>query len=183
MNHQGTKTLETERLVLRRFRYSDAESMFRNWASDPKVTEFLMWQPHETVEASKQILAGWLNHYVRPDYYVWAIELKEPGEPVGCISVNEIDESVGSVRIGYCLGPRWWHQGIMTEAFQAVIRFLFEEVGVNRIEARHDPNNPHSGGVMKKSGLIYEGTLRKSMKSNQGITDACVYGILREDHD
>ena len=86
------------------------------------------------------------------------------------------------VHIGYCIGSKWWHQGITTEAFSAIIPFLFEEVGVNRIESQHDPNNPHSGNVMKKCGLKYEGTLRQADYNNQGIVDACIYSLLREEY-
>lgn len=50
---------------------------------------------------------------------------------------------------------------------------------MNRIEARHDPNNPHSGGVMRKCGMTYEGTLYQASHNNQGICVLCVYGILR----
>jgi len=63
-----------------------------------------------------------------------------------------------------------------------VIRFLFEEVKVNRIQARHDPANPGSGIVMKKCGLQYEGTLRKADKNNTGIVDVAMYGILAEEY-
>ena len=61
------------------------------------------------------------------------------------------------------------------------IEYLFTEVGMNRIAARHDPNNPHSGGVMRKCGMVYEGTTRASDKNNQGICDAAHYAILRRD--
>ncbi|MGN1096150.1 MAG: GNAT family N-acetyltransferase, partial [Eubacteriales bacterium] len=67
-------------------------------------------------------------------------------------------------------------------AFSAVISFLFDKVKVKRIESWHDPNNPNSGKVMKKCGLIYEGTLRKADWSNKGIVDASVYAILLEDY-
>ena len=55
----------------------------------------------------------------------------------------------------------------MSEAFKEIIRFLFEDVGLNRIEAYHDPRNPHSGDVMKKCGLLYEGTARQAGKNMQ----------------
>lgn len=55
--------------------------------------------------------------------------------------------------IGYCIGRKWWKQGITSEALKAVIDFLFDEVKTNRIEARHDPRNPNSGLVMKKCGM------------------------------
>ncbi len=87
------------------------------------------------------------------------------------------------MHIGYCIGSRWWHQGITSEAFRAVIAYLFKEVGANRIESQHDPNNPHSGDVMKKCGLRYEGTLRQADYSNKGIVDACMYSILRSEFE
>ena len=59
--------------------------------------------------------------------------------------------------------------------------YLFNEVEANRIESQHDPNNPHSGNVMKKCGLKYEGTLRQADFSNKGIVDACVYSLLKDE--
>jgi ribosomal-protein-alanine N-acetyltransferase len=88
---------------------------------------------------------------------------------------------VEEAEIGYCIGKHWWHQGIMTEALTAVTNYLFTEVGMNRVAARHDPNNPHSGGVMRKSGMKYEGTNRACDRNNQGICDAVQYAILRSD--
>ncbi len=70
----------------------------------------------------------------------------------------------------------------MTEALREVIRFLLVEVGLNRVDSRHDPMNPGSGRVMLKSGMTYEGTLRKTDRNNQGICDAAWYGLIREDY-
>ena len=69
----------------------------------------------------------------------------------------------------------------MSEDLMMLIAFFFDEVGANRIESRHDPGNPHSGMVMKKCGMKYEGTLRSSDRNNQGICDADWYGLLRSD--
>ena len=93
----------------------------------------------------------------------------------------DFDDQVDSAEIGFCIGKNWWGQGIMTESFQAVIDFLFGEVGVQRIEAGHDPNNPASGAVQRKCGLKYEGTFRRRVRSNQGITDVDWYAILKEE--
>jgi ribosomal-protein-alanine N-acetyltransferase len=79
------------------------------------------------------------------------------------------------------MGRAWWHQGIMSEALQAVMDFFFDKVGANRIESRHDPRNPHSGMVMKKCGMKYEGTMRSSDRNNQGICDASWYALLRSE--
>lgn len=64
----------------------------------------------------------------------------------------------------------------------ALIRFFFEEVKLNRIEAGHDSNNPNSGKVMAKVGMQYEGTMRQAIKNNQGICDFLYYAILAEDY-
>ena len=180
MNHCGTVRLETDRLVLRQFIVTDATAMYKNWASDPEVTKFLTWPPHADVDASRTTLEEWVKSYEQKDYYQWAIVPKNnDDEPIGSISVVGKNDDVDMVHIGYCIGKNWWHQGIMTEALQAVMDFFFDAVGANRIESRHDPNNPHSGMVMKKCGMKYEGTMRSSDRNNQGICDADWYALLR----
>lgn len=181
MKHLGTKELETNRLVLRRFVPEDAEPMFRNWASDPEVTKYLTWSAHGSVEVSAWVVNDWVSHYGEDDYYQWAIVPKDFGEPIGSISVVSKNDQAQSVHIGYCIGKTWWHRGYMSEALDTVIHYFLDEVGVNRIDSRHDPRNPHSGAVMRKCGMIYEGTHRQSDWNNQGICDASWYAILAED--
>ena len=153
MQHYGTKTLETDRLILRQFRHEDAEPMYKNWASDPDVTEFLTWPPHADIEVTRTLLSNWIQKYSDPCSYNWVIELKNINEIVGNISVIKLDEKIEAAEIGYCMGKNWWGQEIMPEALKAVIAFLFNEVGFNRIAACHDSNNPKSGRVMVKAGM------------------------------
>ena len=181
LTHKGTQNIETPRLLLRRTRTEDSEPMFRNWASDPEVTRFLSWPTHEHPDTSAAIVEKWISGYDSHSFYHWMIVLKEAGEPIGCISVVNLNDTVGSAEIGYCMGKAWWHRGIMSEALGAVRDYLFREVGLNRLEAKHDPNNPHSGGVMRKCGMKYEGTSRASFRNNQGICDSAHYAILRSD--
>ena len=181
LTHKGTQRLETPRLYLRRACREDAMPMFRNWASDPKVTRFLTWPTYQSVEAAYPVLAMWEKSYRNPDFYHWMIVLKELGEPIGSISVVRLDDTTETAEIGYCIGKPWWHQGLTAEALQAVMEYLFRQVGVNRIEAKHDINNPNSGAVMRKCGMQYEGTARASARNNQGICDTVHYGILRSD--
>jgi len=181
MKHLGTKQLETARLILRQFTLDDAQAMYENWASDPEVTKFLTWPAHANVEISRMVLSDWVSHYEEDTFYQWAIVPKGLGQPIGSISVVSRNDGVELVHIGYCIGRSWWHQGIMTETLQAVLDFFFDEVGVNRVETRHDPNNPHSGAVMRKCGMKYEGTMRQSDRNNQGLCDAAWYAMLRED--
>lgn len=182
MRHCGTQRIETERLILRPFCMDDAEAMYQNWASDPDVVKYLTWPAHVSIEVSKAVLKEWVPSYQQEDYYQWAIVLKENGnDPIGSISAVHMNDDIEMAHVGYCLGKNWWHMGIMSEAMKAVMDFFFDKVGVNRIESRHDPRNPHSGMVMKKCGMEYEGTMRSSDRNNQGICDACWYAMLKED--
>ena len=141
MKHCGTKMIETERLILRRFVIEDVENMFKNWASDPEVTKYLTWPAHSDIGITEFILSDWIKSYEKDDSYNWAIELKEIGEVIGNISSVNNNEAVNKVHIGYCIGNKWWNKGIMSEALKAVIDYFFEKVEVNRVEARHDVNN------------------------------------------
>ena len=181
LTHKGTQTIETQRLVLRCAELTDAEAMFRNWASDPEVTKYLTWPPHTSLEVSRRILENWVEANAQIDRYHWMIVLKELGQPIGSITVVEHRDDIGEAEVGYCIGKQWWHKGLVTEAMMAVMGYLFDQVGMNRVEARHDLNNPHSGGVMKKCGMRYEGTLRRADRNNQGICDTAVYGMLKEE--
>lgn len=182
MQHKGTKSLQTNRLILRRFEESDAKAMFDNWASDSEVTKYLAWPTHRSIDVSKFVINDWISNYDKDNYYSWAIVSKDTNEAVGSIAVVRIDERVGSCEIGYCIGKNYWGQGITAEAGKAVVKFLFEEVKANRVCAYHAPENPNSGKVMKKIGMTYEGTLRQSDICNQGVVDAAVYSILKEEY-
>lgn len=182
MEHKGTVKIETERLILREFVMDDTEAAFRNWESDSKVTEFLRWSAVNDISEAEKIMRNWVDRYTDMSFYQWAIVPKDFGEPIGTISVVDMDERTEKVQIGYCIGSKWWGQGYTSEAFSAIIPFFFQEVKAKRIEAQHDPNNPNSGSVMKKCGLQYEGTLRKADWNNKGIVDACIYGLLADDY-
>ena len=182
MNHQGTKMLETQRLILRPFAAMDAQAMYNNWASDPEVTRYLMWPYHKSLQDSQDVINLWMADYPNDDYYQWAMVPKDVGQPIGCIGAVGQDEKLKSMEIGYCIGKQWWNQGLMTEALAAVMAYLFEEVGINRLELRHDTDNPASGRVMAKCGLQLEGIHRQAGHNNQGVCDSAIYAILAEDY-
>ena len=178
MKHLGTKTIETERLILRRFTPEDADAMYRNWAGDPEVTKYMTWPTHRSVEDTKTVLADWIAAYDRPEKYEWCITRKETGEPIGSMGVAGCNEKAESMEVGYCIGRAYWNRGITSEAFAAVIRYLTGEVGAKRIEAKHDVKNPASGRVMEKCGLKYEGTRIRADWNNSGVCDCAMYGMV-----
>lgn len=179
MKHLGTKELTTGRLILRRFALEDAEAMYRNWASDSKVTKFLTWRAHESIDVTKMVLTDWISSYEEETTYQWCIAEKEHNEPIGSIGVVGSNPRTEAFEIGYCISRKYWHQGITSEALKAVMQFLLEEVGAQRIECRHDPKNPYSGNVMKKCGMQYEGIQIRADWNNTGICDCALYGYVK----
>ena len=183
LSHKGTVRLETERLILRRSVESDVEDMFRNWTNDPEVTKYLTWPTHSDISVTQKFMESRLEGYAKSDFYSWAMELKATGQVIGTIGPVRQQEDVAMVEIGYAMGRAWWGQGLMTEALRRVIRFFFEEIGVNRVAARHDPRNPGSGRVMQKAGMTYEGTWREADINNQGVCDMVCYSILASEYE
>ena len=183
MNKAGTQRIETQRLILRRFKIDDAEDMYNNWASDPEVTKFLTWPVHSSVEVTRALLTDWVSHYTDGGYFNWVMEHKETGKAIGNISVVKLNENTEAADMGYCMSRAYWGQGLMPEALEAVMTYLFNVVGLNRIAACHDVNNPKSGRVMDKAGMKREGVLRAAGKNNQGICDEVWHATIRKDRD
>lgn len=181
MNHQGTKPLETERLLLRRMTLADVDAMYAHWASDAEVTRYLTWQTHSSPAVTADYLRWVVDSYQHPAFYQWGIEWKENRQLIGNIAVVDCQENIDALELGWALGRAWWGRGIMPEAARAILRYLFEEVGANRIFAGHDTNNPKSGRVMEKIGMVCEGTHRGAGRNNQGIVDVKIYAMLRAD--
>jgi len=179
--HRGTQELCTERLKLRKFVISDAAYMYKNYASDEKVTKFLSWKPYKKPEEIEGFLADVIKEYMYSNVYHWAIEIN--GEIIGSISTISIDEKNCNCELGYCIGYDYWNKGITSEALSTVIKFLFSKVGMHRITAKHDIENPSSGKVMKKCSMIYEGKLREYYLRHDGTySDAVVYSILKNEY-
>ena len=176
----NTKTFETERLILRKFEFSDAEDMFKNYTNDLDVCKFLTWAPHGTIENTKLYLSNvLLPRYEKQNEFVWAIVLKQTGEVIGCFDVNNFNERAKRMTIGYVLSKKYWGQGIMPETGKTLLPYLFS-FDVERIQAWHDANNPKSGRVMQKIGMKHEGSLRKFDRNWSGeLVDAEIYSIIK----
>ena len=184
LTHKGTQDIETERLLLRRFVMSDANEIFREYASYENVTKYLTWDEHKSISETKTFLMSRLSDYERSDNYVWAIELKNEGILIGSVSAYIIDEMSKVAGVGYCLGERFWNCGYTTEALRAVIDYMIYDININRIEAYHSVNNPASGRVMQKAGMIQEGFARQKYITGSGEYQDCdLYGLIKEDYE
>lgn len=182
MKSIGTQMLQTERLILRRFVESDAEAMFQNWASSAENLAYVTWDPHSNVEITQNSIRNWVASYVNPNYYKWAICLKEDPELViGDISIVEMNEDDSNCEIGYVLGKAYWGRGIMTDALKAVLDFCFTQAGFQKVKARYASLNLASGRVMEKAGMSYLKTITNGVERKGYLADLIYYQISRED--
>lgn len=140
----NTPTLETDRLILRKFTENDIEALFLI-LKDEEVNKFLPWFPLKNIEEARKFYEEkYATEYEQPQAYAYAICLKDDNFPIGYIKVDMEEPH----DFGYGLRKEYWHRGIVSEAGKAVIE-LVKKDGVPYITATHDRNNPRSGNVMR----------------------------------
>ena len=142
--------LETERLILRPWREDDAEDLYR-YASDPEVGPPAGWPPHTSVENSREIIRTVLS---APDTF--AVCLKENGKPIGSIGFhrNDLASLDDEYELGYWIGKPYWGQGLIPEASREMLRYAFEDLGMNRIWCGYYDGNEKSRRVQEKLGFV-----------------------------
>ena len=146
----NTPTLETKRLILRKFTENDIEALFLI-LKDKEVNTFLPWYPMKNLEQAKKFYEErYTFTYLKPQGYAYAICLKSDNFPIGYIKVDMEEPH----DFGYGLRKEFWHQGIVSEAAKAVVEQVKKD-GLPYITATHDVNNPRSGNVMKKVVMKY----------------------------
>lgn len=181
LNHVGTQTIESARLILRRYGNNDATDMFCNWVTDPEVSKFWGWKPHENIEETESLLLKWIGEYSNPETYHWVIVLKSISQAIGYIYINAFDNN-DNCEVHFALSQKYWNQGIMSEACKAILSFAFSVVGVENIHTRHHVDNPASGRVMQKCGMRYIKTAYKQVPDCEQISgDYCFYEISKDD--
>ncbi|WP_323679439.1 GNAT family N-acetyltransferase [Exiguobacterium indicum] len=181
---QGSPALHTERLRLRKVQLSDTEAMFQNWLSDDRVMRHLIKGPHETMAQTKARVTEVLASYEEKTFCYWGIEEKHSGTLIGVIDLFAFDATTDHCEVGYCIGYDWWNNGYGSEALTAVLAFGFQEMHIHKISAAHNIDNPASGRIMQKVGMIQEGTVRAMIRNAAGeYKDCAIYGLLREAYD
>ena len=172
--------METDRILLRPWHESDAEALFK-YASDPEVGPRAGWPPHKSVEESLEIIRT-----VFGNDRTWAIELKETGEPIGCIGYfiygeSNIDIGENDVETGYWVARPYWNRGICTEALRLVIDYCFGKKGKERIWSDFFVDNPASGRVMEKCGFSDTGGINYCSRLQMGSDRPVKVMLLERD--
>ena len=179
MKHAGTQTIETERLMLRRFTEADAADMLRNWAADPDVQHEYGEPVYETAEAVRGLLLQYLAGYAQPDFYRWAIAEKKSGQNIGMIAFCKVWADCKTAEIEYCIGADFWGHGYAGEALSAVIEWTFAQTGFCKLEAYHRAANPKSGRVLQKSVMHRTATVERFRRAGEAPDGEVCYCIER----
>lgn len=183
LTHNGTKTIETERLILRKFEYTDDTAMLKYWIADEKIQSMYSEPVYSTKEEIKELLDKYIGSYEKPDYYRWAIIEKDCGECIGQIAYFLVDNKNHFAEIEYCIGSEFQCRGYATEATKAVIEFGFDEINLHKVQICTKTINQPSRRVIEKSGFTYEGTLRDYFYMNGEYVGRHYFSILRSEYE
>ncbi len=156
LNHSGTVTITADGFNLRRFRYTDAEAIFTNFASDPEVTLYLNWPTHKTLEQTRSKIKEWLIAYDKRDTYNWAIALTDTDEVIGTICVASYDKNSSPV-LDFGLSSAYRGKGIITESLKSVIDHLFRVVGFSSVQTYYHINNSALATILQAVEFHFNG--------------------------
>ncbi|MCK5146614.1 GNAT family N-acetyltransferase [bacterium] len=172
--------ISIDNCIVRSYRHYDGQSLVK-YANNPRVAGMLRDMfPNPYTLANAEAWLYFVEHQPVEAYF--AIVMQD--ECIGGIGLNlQGDVSRMTAEIGFWLGEPFWGQGIATEAVRALLKYGFETINLNRIQANIFESNQATRCVLKKTGFIKEGRLRKSVVKNGQIMDQLIYAILRQDYD
>ena len=150
-------------------------------SKDPLVAEHVLWDAHTSVWESKGYIRWMMRKYRNGEPSSWGIALNENDKVIGTIGFMWIQPENAAAEVGYSLSRKYWNKGYMTEALKALMKYGFDEMKLNRIEAMHETSNPASGAVMRKCGMKQEGTMRSKLFNKGKYVDVDLYAILRRE--
>ena len=179
LTHCGTKEIETNRLYLRPFKYSDDDDMLKYWISDPKIQSMISEPTYSTKKEVKELLDRYISSYKKDNYYRWIIIERESLAGIGQISIFLVDDKNHWCEIEYAIGSAFHRKGFAFEATKAIIDFAFEKVCFHKVQVCHKENNLASKGLIQKCGFTYEGTLRDYFFMNGEYVSRLFYSMLR----
>ncbi|GMH43161.1 hypothetical protein BSKO_11083 [Bryopsis sp. KO-2023] len=174
------RILTTDRLLLRPLGLSDAHDVQR-LAGDKSVAEGTSLIPHPYEDGMAE---AWISTHQRAfdagEQAVFAITLKPSRELIGCIRLS-IAQSSLEAELGYWVGKPFWRRGYCTEAARAVLCYGFSVLNMKRICAAHFHRNPASGRVLRKIGMVHEGSTPKAVAKWGKLLDVEHYGMKQGD--
>lgn len=174
-------TLKTDRVILSPFTLTDAP-LVQRYAGDQDIARTTQNVPHPYLDGvAEKWIAGHLLQYLEKKNAAFAVR-SPSGDLIGAMNLS-LKPGDQLAELGYWIAVPFWGQGYCTDAARRMIQFGFEDLGLNKIYARHLGINPASGRVMQKSGMTREGVQRQHTLKNGVLMDIVEYGILRSEYE
>ena len=171
--------LKTERLLLRRITKDDVYDVF-DYSSSENLTKYLLWYPHKTITYTSKYLSVVNKLYKKVKFYDWGIEFE--GRMIGTVGFTRLDLNNAIGEIGYVISEKYAGCGIATEAAKRIIEFGFNELSLNRIEARYIKENLGSKRVASKAGMREEAVIRSGIKLKGEYKDLVISSVLKDEY-
>lgn len=172
--------INTEMLNLREIRQEDSESIYK-LLSNLEVIKYDTFEPFTNIKQAEDMINWFSEVFTRKQAIFWGISLKNNPEIIGFCKC-EIEIPKVRADFGYDLNPEYWNKGIMTEALSAIMKFTFNTLDVNRIEASVSTENIASIKVLEKLGFIKEGILRERSYWRGSCHDMIMFSILKKEY-
>lgn len=183
LTHIGTDTIETERLILRKFKISDDEAMLKYWIADEKIQSLYSEPVYTTKAEVDELLEKYINSYQKNDYYRCAIIEKNSDECIGQIAYFLVDSKNNFAEIEYCIGSDFQCKGYATEATKAVIQYVFDKINLHKVQICTKTINKPSKRVIEKCGFTYEGTLRDYFYMDGEYVGRLYFSMLKSEFE
>jgi ribosomal-protein-alanine N-acetyltransferase len=175
-----TPTLHTARLRLRPFHDGDANNLFALHSS-ASVLRYWDAPPWREPERAERFISGCREMAEEGTGARLAVDRVSDSAFIGWCSLNRWNPEYRSASLGYCFDDAAWGHGYGTEAARALLRWAFDVLDLNRVQAETDTRNAASARVLEKLGFMREGTLREDCIVNGEVSDSSVYGLLRRE--
>lgn len=183
LTHIGTQTIHTERLILRRFEYTDDTAMLKYWVADEKIQLLYSEPTYTTKKEVKELLDKYIGSYERNDYYRWAIIERNSNECIGQIAYFLVDSKNHFAEIEYCIGSDFQCKGLATEATKAVMEYGFHKIHLHKVQICTKTINQPSKRVIEKCGFTYEGLLRDYFYMNGEYVGRLYFSMLKSEFE
>ena len=182
LNSLGTVNLRTRNCLLRRFELRDAINVYNSYSSIESVSKYLTNNVHQSIFETEYMIYEFMRNYNNSYYYNWIIEDIVNKNIIGTISLHEIDLYIDKAEIGIIISPFYQKKGFAKEVIKKIIEFAFNNLNINRLEAKVFINNLSSNKLFKSIGFKYEGVIHSIAKKNNQFFDVNLYYLLKGDY-
>jgi [ribosomal protein S5]-alanine N-acetyltransferase len=177
--HFGLPILRCQHLTLREVRASDASALLAMLTSE-EVADLVSPMPH-SVEGFEAFIEEAHHDRVRGNSFCFGVVPDGYEDAMGLFQIRQLEPGFGNAEWGFAIGSPFWGRGIFIEGAKAVIDFAFNNVGVQRLEARSIASNARGNAALRKIGALQEGILKRSFQRNGRYFDQILWSILKDD--